>query len=193
VSFDIQAGYRHFRLAPQMRDWFLFRYDGRFYRCIALPFGWGRSPMWFTQLMVPMVRKAKATVSSSRVLGRFLDMPRQGRECSQYERLPEGDTGDRQADIIFRLHTASDEGGMGREYPGGTPWLRDRPGSHASLHSSAKECQGAWHRAGYPPSSTARSAVGLRDSLRSLCGVCVCSAARTNVVVTVMSTIIVVC
>jgi hypothetical protein len=55
VSFDIQEGYRHFRLAPQMRDWFLFRYDGRFYRCIALPFGWGRSPMWFTQLMVPMV------------------------------------------------------------------------------------------------------------------------------------------
>jgi hypothetical protein len=48
VSFDIQAGYRHFRLAPQMRDWFLFRYDGRFYRCIALPFGSGRSPMWFT-------------------------------------------------------------------------------------------------------------------------------------------------
>jgi hypothetical protein len=46
VSFDIQAGYRHFfRLAPQMRDWFLFRYDGRLYRCIALPFGWGRSPM----------------------------------------------------------------------------------------------------------------------------------------------------
>jgi hypothetical protein len=48
VSFDIQSGYRHFRLAPQMRDWFLFRYDGRFYKCIALPFGWGRSPMWLT-------------------------------------------------------------------------------------------------------------------------------------------------
>jgi hypothetical protein len=39
----------------QIRDWFLFRYDGRFYRCISLPFGWGRSSMWFTQLMVPMV------------------------------------------------------------------------------------------------------------------------------------------
>jgi hypothetical protein len=38
VSFDIKEGYRHFRLAPQMRDWFLFRYDGRLYRCIALPF-----------------------------------------------------------------------------------------------------------------------------------------------------------
>jgi hypothetical protein len=47
VSFDIQAEYRHFRFAPQMRDWFFFRYEGSFYRCIALPFGWGRSPMLF--------------------------------------------------------------------------------------------------------------------------------------------------
>jgi hypothetical protein len=54
VSFDIQVGYRHFRLAPQIRDWFLFRYDGRFYSYIALPFGWGRRTMWFAQLMVPV-------------------------------------------------------------------------------------------------------------------------------------------
>jgi Reverse transcriptase (RNA-dependent DNA polymerase) len=59
VSFDIQAGYRHFLLASQMRDWFLFRYGGHFYRCIALPFGWGRSLMWFTQLVVLMVRKLR--------------------------------------------------------------------------------------------------------------------------------------
>jgi hypothetical protein len=30
VSFDIHAGYGYFWLAPQMRDWFLFRYDERF-------------------------------------------------------------------------------------------------------------------------------------------------------------------
>jgi hypothetical protein len=107
VSFDIQAGYRHSRLAPQMRDWFLFRYDGRFYRCIALPFGWGRSPMWFTQLMVLIVRKLRRQF---RVLGQLPDMSRQGRERSQYEELPEGDTGDRQAALIIRLDTASDEG-----------------------------------------------------------------------------------
>jgi hypothetical protein len=41
VSFDIQAGYGHLRLAQQMRYWFLFRHDGRFYRCIALQFEWG--------------------------------------------------------------------------------------------------------------------------------------------------------
>lgn len=42
-SFDIQSGYRHFFLHPDIRDYFLFHYEGRYYRCIALPFGWGRS------------------------------------------------------------------------------------------------------------------------------------------------------
>jgi Reverse transcriptase (RNA-dependent DNA polymerase) len=75
VSFDIQAGYRHFRLAPQMRDWLLFRYEGRFYRCIALPFGWGRSPIWFTQLMVPMVRKLTEQYRVLAYLDDFLICP----------------------------------------------------------------------------------------------------------------------
>jgi hypothetical protein len=34
VSFDIKAGYRHFRLAPKMRNWFLFRYEDKYYRCV---------------------------------------------------------------------------------------------------------------------------------------------------------------
>jgi hypothetical protein len=75
VSFDIQAGYRHFRLAPQMRYWFFFRYDGRFYRCIALPFRWGRSPMWFTQLMVLMVRKLRQQFRVLEYLDDFLIFP----------------------------------------------------------------------------------------------------------------------
>ena len=45
LSMDIQKGYRHFRLHPQMREWFIFRYEGRYYQCVALPFGWGRSPL----------------------------------------------------------------------------------------------------------------------------------------------------
>jgi hypothetical protein len=69
-------------------------------------------------------------------------MPRQVRMGSQYEGLPKGDTGDRQDSLIIRLDTASDEGGMGREYSGGTPWLRDRLGSHAFLHSASKNSQG---------------------------------------------------
>jgi hypothetical protein len=86
-------------------------------------------------------------------------MPRQGREGSQYEGLPEGDTGDRQASLIIRLDTAFDEGGMGREYSGGTPWLRYRLGSHAFLHSAAKNRLGTWYRARYPAAGSARAAV----------------------------------
>jgi hypothetical protein len=75
VSFDIQEGYRHFGLAPQMRDWFLFRCDGIFYRCIALSVGWGRSPMWFTQLMIPMVRKLRQQYRVLAYLYDFLICP----------------------------------------------------------------------------------------------------------------------
>ena len=45
LSMDIESGYRHFRLHPAMRDWFIFRYEDRYYQCVALPFGWGRSPL----------------------------------------------------------------------------------------------------------------------------------------------------
>jgi hypothetical protein len=109
--------------------------------------------------------KAKATVSSSRVLGRLSDIFRQDREGSQYEGLPEGDTGDRQAALIIKLDAASDEGGMGRYYSGGTPWLRDRLGSHAFLHSAAKNSQSIRYRADYPPISTARAAVGFEKQV----------------------------
>ena len=59
-SFDVQSGYRHFFLHPDMRDFFLFHYEGRYYRCIALPFGWGRSPMWFTKIMRCFVRHLRS-------------------------------------------------------------------------------------------------------------------------------------
>ena len=55
LIFDIKGGCCHFRLAPQMKDIFIFRYNGRFFRCVALPFGWGWSPMWFTRFMKPLV------------------------------------------------------------------------------------------------------------------------------------------
>lgn len=56
ISFDLKKGYRHFRLHPDKWDWFIFRYKGRYYQCAALPFGWGRSHMWFTQLTAPFAR-----------------------------------------------------------------------------------------------------------------------------------------
>ena len=56
MSWDIRSGYRHLRLHQDMRDFFLFRYAGEFYRCVALPFCWGPSALWFTKLMRPVVQ-----------------------------------------------------------------------------------------------------------------------------------------
>ena len=56
ISFDVKSGYHHVLLAPCMRDCFLFQYDGNLYRCVALPFGRGRSPMCFTRLMAPLLQ-----------------------------------------------------------------------------------------------------------------------------------------
>ena len=37
----------------------IFRYDCRYYQCLALPFEWGRSPLRFTQPMVPFVMEIR--------------------------------------------------------------------------------------------------------------------------------------
>lgn len=60
LSMDIKKGYRQFRLHPSMRDWFMFRWKGRYFQFLALPFGWGRSPLWFTQLMSPFVKELRS-------------------------------------------------------------------------------------------------------------------------------------
>ena len=45
MPWDVKGGYRHMFLHPDMRDYFIFRYNGRYFRCIAPPFGWCRSAM----------------------------------------------------------------------------------------------------------------------------------------------------
>jgi len=60
ISFDVQSGYRHLRIHPDILDYFCFRYNGRFYQCLALPFGWGPSGYWFGKLMAPVVRRIRS-------------------------------------------------------------------------------------------------------------------------------------
>lgn len=62
LSFDWKSGYRHFALHSRMWDWFIFKYDGRYYRCIALPFGWSASPYWFVKLLSPLSRYMRQTL-----------------------------------------------------------------------------------------------------------------------------------
>ena len=55
LSFDIEKGYHHFRLYPAIHNWFLFRIDGRYFRCTELPFEWKLSPFYFIKFMRPFV------------------------------------------------------------------------------------------------------------------------------------------
>ncbi len=49
----------------------MFNYAGKYYRCIALPFGWGRSPLWFTRFMAPLLQHLRSELHY-RALG-YLD------------------------------------------------------------------------------------------------------------------------
>ena len=55
MSWEFMSGYRHLCLHQDMMDFFLFSYDGEYYRCVALPFGWGPSALWFTKMLRPLV------------------------------------------------------------------------------------------------------------------------------------------
>jgi hypothetical protein len=59
ISFDIKADYRHFLLHPSIRNFVLFHYGGRYFRCIALPSGWSRSAFWFVNLLQPFVGRLR--------------------------------------------------------------------------------------------------------------------------------------
>lgn len=59
MSWDIKSGYLHFYRHPNMRDYFLLRKYGNYYQCISLPFGKGRSVLWFMNLLRPLVQYVK--------------------------------------------------------------------------------------------------------------------------------------
>lgn len=60
ISFDVKAGYRHLRLHPDMLDDFVFCYNGVYYQCLAMPFGWGPAAYWFTRFMAPVIKKIRS-------------------------------------------------------------------------------------------------------------------------------------
>ena len=59
ISFDVKSGYHHFFLHPSIRNFFLFHWEGRYFRCIALPFAWCRAAFWFVNLMKPFVGRMR--------------------------------------------------------------------------------------------------------------------------------------
>ena len=63
LSFDWSSGYMHFALHRRMWNWFLFKYNQRYYRSIALPFRWTSSPYWFVKILSPLTRYMRSELS----------------------------------------------------------------------------------------------------------------------------------
>lgn len=64
LSFDVRSGYRHFSLHEDMRSYLMVKYDGRYFRCKAIPVQSGRSRLWFVNLLKPFVRYIMETLGS---------------------------------------------------------------------------------------------------------------------------------
>ena len=72
-SFDLQDGYHHVGVAREHRRYMTFALPPapgsppgsplRYFRCAALPFGWGASPLIFTKVMRVMVRLLRSPMA----------------------------------------------------------------------------------------------------------------------------------
>ena len=52
---DLSVAYHHIRLHPSLVQYFQFTLLGKFYKCIAVPFGWCLAPYAYTKVMRPVV------------------------------------------------------------------------------------------------------------------------------------------
>ena len=60
LSLDLQDGYHHVRMHASIRPYFNFYFDGAYYSCLALPFGWSLAPAMFTRFLKPLIALVRA-------------------------------------------------------------------------------------------------------------------------------------
>lgn len=86
ISFDVKSGYRHLKLHRDMIDDFVFCYNGEYYQCLAMPFGWGPAAYWFTVFLAPVIRKFRLWGYLVLVyIDDVLVIPRRHQTCSTTE------------------------------------------------------------------------------------------------------------
>ena len=52
ASVDLSSGYHHLLLHPELQQYMCFQMEGKYYRSVALPFGWRLALAFFTKFMV---------------------------------------------------------------------------------------------------------------------------------------------
>lgn len=175
ISWDIQKGYRHFRLAPGMRDRFIFRYQGCYYQCVAPPFGWGRSPLWFTQLTVPFLEgDPPSGIPRPGLFGRFYTCPIAVRGRSRAVALSGGARRYSPIDGRSRTISTSLEGRVGKQHGFRTLGGNSRQYSAQVLRGSLEAGEGKTAGRKASEGGSKRTARGwTEDTAPLLWGLCV--------------------
>lgn len=141
---DLKSGYRHLQLHPDMRDYFVFRYDGLFYRCVALPSGW---PIGALLYQVDAARRGvhpgQMELAYLAVSGRLPT-----RTCTNWSRRDCGRLcGGAQASLKAVpspwIEQAPDEGVLGGHPETGSPGRAHRFGADARAGGGLEDCEGA--------------------------------------------------
>ena len=52
---DLSDAYHHLSLHPNLRRYFCFKIDNKFYRCVGVPFGWKLAPYAYTKFTRPII------------------------------------------------------------------------------------------------------------------------------------------
>jgi hypothetical protein len=51
THLDLEKAYHHIKLSPELQKYMGFKFMGRAYVYVGMPFGWNRSPLLFCRTM----------------------------------------------------------------------------------------------------------------------------------------------
>jgi hypothetical protein len=139
TSWKVKSGYRHFYLHPRMRDYFLFHYGGRFYRYVALPFGWGRSVLCFANETSRQASTEGVRLPSAPVDRRFSVRGYRRSSPRHCARLSPGGKTTRSIVPGARTHSTLGYWVLGRGAGAGTIGSPAGPATHAGFRDGPKD------------------------------------------------------
>ena len=76
AKVDLSDAYHHIRLHPSIAPFFQFTLDGKFYQCIAVPFGWCLAPYAYTKVMRPVITAMRSlgVSTANGYIGKLADL-----------------------------------------------------------------------------------------------------------------------
>lgn len=155
-----------------MRDWFIFRYGGRYFQCIALPFGWGPSALGHALDVTVRTGASQLRLPSTRFFGRVPRCSVGIRNCVHAGSLLYFPSASRAFNFQTWAYQAELKGRVERCYPSRALWCHRGLSGHEVLRRPSQTSEGEVLGRRTPQGGTQRPPIGIQEALRTFCGVC---------------------